>query len=200
MNSEMQQVEWETVNIREIPCPKCGVTGMLTHFGMDYRRKYHRVFCGNCKKTSSELQLMHPAQTTPRPAASSNYTVNKRLDWLEETLGQLLRFIRLLEVDVRTAQTTKTTSEPNRRDRGKVCSGCGAEGVVLVKHHWWLPGETQINKARHTKMICVRCNHLPSLANGTHILPSWEEQLVMIARDYREELEILHDDLSARDS
>lgn len=86
----MAEVEFAELNIKEIACPKCGTVGRLTHFGKDYRGKYHRVFCGACKRTSSERQLTGPTETAPKPINKSNNNVNQRLDRLEAMLEQLI--------------------------------------------------------------------------------------------------------------
>lgn len=88
----MQQVKWDETDINVLHCPKCDQVGGLRREGMDVRKRYHRFYCKNCQNIVTELQLLNSmpeVKATPKLAASSNNSVESRLNDVEKALSRL---------------------------------------------------------------------------------------------------------------
>ena len=137
----MQQTEWEALNVREIPCPKCGIVGKLVKLGRDRHKKYYRVDCNNCQASSSERLLSipegkQPAPVTPNPARSSNNTL-ERLTRLEDMLEKFLQGqgveIKPAEVKTETKKATFNWDDYSEERAVKIHQLIG----ILREHPKW---------------------------------------------------------------
>ena len=103
---QMTQEEWDALNLKEIPCPKCGQAGFLVSKGQDDYghfiakcRRHPKDKVTGCGRQSAESLIMQqvgksPAKSTPKAKHGNNN--NPSIAQLQDDVNELKKMLAQL--------------------------------------------------------------------------------------------------------